>query len=42
MKEIDEKSKLMETQLAAKDGSSATMEAQIQLDIEKQEVNVAE
>lgn len=42
MKEIEEKSKLMETQLAAKDGTTAQMEAQIAGDIEKQEKNVAE
>lgn len=42
MKEIEEKSKLMETQIAAKDGSTSTMETQIQADIEKQEQNVAE
>jgi hypothetical protein len=35
MVEIEDKSKLMETQLAAKDGTTATMEAQITNDIEK-------
>lgn len=35
MKEIDDKSKLMQSQLDAKDGTTATMEAQIQGDIEK-------
>lgn len=35
LKEIEEKSKLMETQLEQKDGTTATMEAQIQGDIEK-------
>jgi hypothetical protein len=42
MTEIEDKSKLMDTQLAAKDGTTATMEAQITNDIEKQEKNVAE
>lgn len=42
LKEIAEKSTLMETQLSGKEGTTAQMEDQIQKDIEKQEANVAE
>ena len=42
MKEIQEKSRLMENQLSAKDGTTAQMEQQIASDIEKQEKNVQE